>query len=326
MYRPAHPRIRPRLSETRPHLLFLVLLHLLNVAALEITYPKIGTVYPTKGPLDVQWQSTSEFDAVELAIYLATYSGQTLKSEQRCIVAVIDDGSTAITLSQPPPDGDSWTWMFYDDLQTISLGNNYIAQSVHFQFQSPTPTPTPSPSTTSTPSTKNSSVGLSPGVAAAIGIGGTLVVVGAGLFVGYCCFYRRWQRKKRETISAIPYTPGHRYSKQELDSKPGTAYGVHTHSIPHADMKLPTQHEMEVYPGRPPASVPSNSAVSPGAELSVKARHSHLPPQHGLQPTSPYSELALSPLRHEMYHDPRRPLPQELPGDMDMNLRHMEPE
>ncbi|OAP59097.1 hypothetical protein AYL99_06395 [Fonsecaea erecta] len=306
------------IPEARVHfLLLLLLVHLLaNVTALEITYPKIGTIYPTRGPLDVQWQSTSDFDPTELAIYLATYSGQNLKSEQRCIVAVIDDGSTAITLSQPPPQGDSWTWMFYDDSLIISLGNNYVAESVHFQFQSATPTPTPAAST------GTSSAGLSPGVAAAIGVGGTLVVVALGLVVGYCCFYRRRQQRKRETISAVPYTPGHRYSKQELDSKPGTAHGPAFSSAPinppsYAGMKGAVQHEMEVYPGTPSTPVPSNDLVSPGAELSVKARHSHLPPQqHADQPMSPWNELALSPVRHEMYHDPHRVLPQELPGDM----------
>ncbi|OQU97808.1 hypothetical protein CLAIMM_03692 [Cladophialophora immunda] len=310
------------ISEARLH--FLLLVHLLaSVTALEVTYPKIGTVYPTKGPLDVQWQSTSDFDPTELAIYLATYSGQTLKSEQRCIVAVIDDYSTAITLSQPPPQGDSWTWMFYDNDLVISLGNNYVAQSVHFQFQSATPTPT----TSSTPSAKDSSSGLSPGIAAAIGVGGTLVVVALGLFIGYCCFYRRRQQKKRETISAVPYTPGHRYSKQELDSKPGTAHGqpfsssANAHS--YAEMKAPAQHEMEVYPVSPSVPLPPNELVSPGAELSVKARHSHLPHQHTDHPTSPWSELALSPVRHEMYHDPHRALPQELPGDM--GLQHIQP-
>ncbi|KIX95810.1 uncharacterized protein Z520_08518 [Fonsecaea multimorphosa CBS 102226] len=302
MYRP--------ISEARLH--FLLLVHLLaSVTALEVTYPKIGTIYPTKGPLDVQWQSNDDLDPTELAIYLATYSGQTLKSEQRCIVATIDDGSTAITLSQPPPQGDSWTWMFYDNDLIISLGNNYIAQSVHFQFQSATPTPTPIASAGS------SSKGLSPGIAAAIGVGGTLVVVALGLFVGYCCFYRRRQQKKRETISALPYTPGHRYSKQELDSKPGTAHGppLSSSSNPpsYAGIKEPAQHEMEVYPSSPSTPLSSGNVVSPGAELSVNARHSHLPRQHVNTPSSPWSELAPSPARHEMYHDPHRAFPQELP-------------
>ncbi|EXJ55063.1 uncharacterized protein A1O5_12802 [Cladophialophora psammophila CBS 110553] len=208
--------------------------------------------------------------------------------------------------------------MFYDNDVIISLGNNYIAQSVHFQFQSATPNTT----STSTPTAKNSPGSLSPAVAAAIGVGGTLIVVALGLLVGYCCFYRRWQQRKRETISAVPYTPGHRYSKQELDSKPGTAPSSSFPSNPnppsYAGMKVPSQHEMEVYPGSPFAASPSNHIVSPDAELSVKARHSHLPHQNTHQPSAPWSELAPSPVRHEMYHDPHRGLPQELPGDIGL--------
>ena len=212
--------------------------------------------------------------------------------------------------------------MFYDNDVTISLGYDYIAQSVHFQFQSATPNSTSTSTSTSTLSAKNSSVGLSPGVAAAIGVGGTLVLVALGLFVGYCCFYRRWQRKKRETIGGVPYTPGHRYSKQELDNNPGTdhssSYSNNPNPPSYAGIKASSQHEMEVYPGNPTAALPSNYIASPGAELSVKARHSHLPPQHADQPASPWSELALSPIRHEMYHDPHRGLPHELPGDMGL--------
>jgi hypothetical protein len=42
-------------------LLLVFLVHLLtSVTALEVTYPKIGTVYPVTGPYDVQWQKTAE--------------------------------------------------------------------------------------------------------------------------------------------------------------------------------------------------------------------------------------------------------------------------
>ena len=208
--------------------------------------------------------------------------------------------------------------MFYDKDRIISLGNNYIAQSVHFQFQSATPTPTATPA----PSAKPSSGSLSPAVAAAIGVGGTLVLVALTLLVGYCCFYRRWQQRKRDTISAVPYTPGHRYSKQELDSKPGTAHSVSFPSNPNltsrAGMKVLSQHEMEAYPASPSMGLPSNHSASSGAELSVNARHSRLPHQRTDQPASQRSELALTPLRHEMYHDPHRDSPQELPGDIGL--------
>jgi len=207
--------------------------------------------------------------------------------------------------------------MFYDDDVIIDLGNNYVAESVHFQIQGATASP-------------NSGIsGLSPAVAAGAGVGGTLVLVLLGLFIGYFCLYRRRQlKKKRETISSVSYTPGHPYSKHELDSKPGTSDRSISPSDPdHHSLKkslaatsvqktyAPSHHEMEVYPGTGTASVSSPSVASPSGELAV-ARHSRLPQNHAGPPAAPCRELAVSPVRHEMPDDPHRVCPQELPGDI----------
>lgn len=196
---------------------------------------------------------------------------------------------------------DSYTWMFYDNDEVIVLGDNYVAESVHFQIQGASST--------------TSSISISPAIAAAIGVGGTVVVVAIGLLIGYFFFYRpRILRRKRETINTMPYTPSHPYSKHELDSKAGTITSRDSSSLRHANMKAASHHEMEVFPNaKSPSSADVSSpsiAPSPGGELSVTARHSRLPP--------PWKgELPVSPVRHEMHHD-QRVAPQELPGDFEM--------
>lgn len=283
----------------------------ISVTALDVTYPKIGTIYSPEGPDDVQWQMNDQEDPSDLAIYLATYNGQNLTSEQPCIVCSVSDGSTAITLTHPAPHGDSWTWMFYDNDVVIVPGYNYVAESVHFQIQSATPS--------------SSALSLSPAVAAAIGVGGTIVVLAAGLLIGWFCIYRRRKLRQAagETISAAPSTTAQPYSKQELDSKPGTISSSTDDRNPFspASVKGASHHEMEVYPkahansrSEPySATVSSPSIASPsplGGELSTMARHSRLPPRHA-------GELPVAPVRHEMHHD-QRAFASELPGDIEL--------
>jgi hypothetical protein len=161
-------------------------------------------------------------------------------------------------------------------------------------------------------------------------VAGTVLIVVVVLLVGYFCIYRRRQLKKtRETISAINYTPGHRSSKQELDSKPASSYGSSypniTNTLSVADVKLSSHHEMEVYPGTGSTALSSPSVVSPGSELSVTARHSRLTPLHAGPPAAPVRELPLSPMRYEMHHDAQRAFAHELPGDIDLgNARNKE--
>lgn len=229
--------------------------------------------------------------------------------------------------------------MFYDNDYYIDLGYSYIAQSVHFQIQSATPTTSAASSSTAssfaasssgTNSVTSSSIQLSPAIAAAIGVGGTVLVVVVALLVCYFCIYRRRQlKKKHETISAIPYTPGYRSSKQELDSKPGTSHGSSypksTNILSSADVKVPSHHEMGVYPGTGSAALSSPSVASPDSELSVTTRHSRLTPLHAGPPTAPVNELPVSPMRYEMHHDAQRAYRHELPGDIDLgNARNKE--
>ena len=197
--------------------------------------------------------------------------------------------------------------MFYDNDEVLVLGENYVAESVHFQFQTATPS--------------SSSTSLSPAVAAAIGVGGTIVVLAVGLLIGWFCIYRR--RKLRhtagETFSAAPSTTAQPYSKHELDSKPGTISSSTNDRDPFspASVKGASHHEMEVYANSKsesysaPVSSPSIASPSPlGGELSTMARHSRLPPRHA-------GELSVSPVRHEMHHD-QRAFASELPGDIEL--------
>jgi hypothetical protein len=202
--------------------------------------------------------------------------------------------------------------MFYDNDEVIVLGDNYIAESVHFQIQTATPS--------------SSSIRLSPAVAAAIGVGGTVVVLAVGLLIGWFCIYRRrkLRRAAGETFSVAPSTTAHPYSNHELDSKPGTISSSSTNErnpFSPASVKGASHHEMEVYPNAHAnsnlepysAAVSSPSIASPspiGGELSTMARHSRLPPRHA-------GELPVSPVRHEMHHD-QRAFASELPGDFEL--------
>jgi hypothetical protein len=200
--------------------------------------------------------------------------------------------------------------MFYDNDVTIVLGDNYVAESVHFQIQTATPS--------------SSSISLSPAVAAAIGVGGTIVVLAVGLLIGWVCIYRRrkLRRAAGETFSAAPSTTAQTYSKHELDSKSGTISSTNDQNpLSLASVKGGSHHEMEVYPNAhdnsksdpSSATVSSPSIASPsplGGELSTMARHSRLPPRHA-------GELPVSPVRREMYHD-QRAFASELPGDIEL--------
>jgi hypothetical protein len=201
--------------------------------------------------------------------------------------------------------------MFYDNDEVIVLGENYVAESVHFQIQSATPS--------------SSSISLSPAVAAAIGVGGTIVVLAVVVLIGWFCIYRRRKPRRAagETFSTAPSTTAHPYSKHELDNKPGTISSSTDDRNPFSptSVKGASHHEMEVYPNAHAnsnsepysAAVPSPSVSSPSplsGELSTTARHSRLPPRDA-------GELPVSPVRHEMHHD-QRAFVSELPGDFEL--------
>jgi len=198
-------------------------------AGIDITYPIAGTNY-TSGPYQIQWTSNNG-DPSNITIYLATYnSSDVITNELRCITWDTSSGSTYISMTEEPPKGNSWTWMFYDSSEPLNLDQNEIAESAHFIF-SGSLLPTAPGNTTSNPHHS-----ISAGAAGAIGVVLTLVVVAICL-LAYIFFYRKRQRIAKDHV--VDHRPEKGHYKPELEGRNDGNVASRTQPLEYQDMHAP---------------------------------------------------------------------------------------